>query len=69
MIPPAFPEIRKPMSECKFEEFEAERADPSHIPVPHDEHLTEPPKEMSDKVHIEYSTHNISELRIRVFTL
>ena len=44
MVPPALPEVWKPMSESDFQNLKANRAGPCYIPVSHDEHLAPPSK-------------------------
>jgi hypothetical protein len=43
MIPPAFPEVGKPMTERDLEKFEHHTANPAHLHVSNDHHFEPPP--------------------------
>ncbi len=61
MIPPAFPEVREPMSKGDFKDFEDCTANPAHLDISNDHHLEPPTKKMSDEVHIKGRVININE--------
>jgi hypothetical protein len=44
MIPPAFPKVRKPMSECNFHYFKDNTAYPAKLYIPDDHHFEPPSK-------------------------
>lgn len=52
MVPPALPEVRKPMSETYLHQLKDNTLEPAHLHISNDHHLEEPSTEMSEKVDI-----------------
>lgn len=44
MIPPAFPKVWKPMSECNFQKLKNDTYNPAYLDISYDHHL-KPPSE------------------------
>ena len=63
MVPPALPEVGKPVTEADLTEFKTNGAGPSHIPISHDEHLAPPAEEVGDEVTVVDSIHDVRKLR------
>lgn len=52
VVPPAFPEVRQPMSECNFEELKKDAQYPTQFRVSNDPDLKPPSKEMCNYKYI-----------------
>jgi len=62
MVPPALPEVGKPMTEGNFKQFEDNAAYPAHIDISYDHHFEPPTKKMSYKMNIYSSIPNVGKL-------
>lgn len=52
MVPPALPEVRKPVSECHFHQLKEGTADPTQLHISYNHHLEPPSCKVSNKVNI-----------------
>lgn len=66
LIPPALPEVRVPMSETNFNQFEGQTCNPSNLGVSDNHHFEPPASEMCDEVDIINVFHNVGILTMWV---
>jgi hypothetical protein len=52
MVPPAFPEVWKPMAEGYLKQFKYNTAYPAHLHVSDNHHFEPPSEQVSEKVNI-----------------
>ena len=67
MVPPTFPKVWKPVSECYFKELKSNAAYPAHQGVTDNHHFEPPTQQVGDKVNIYCRIINVSKAVHRVF--
>ena len=67
MIPPALPEVRKPVSEADLKQLKNNTAYPARLDIPDDHHLEPPSKQVSHEVDVIYSIPKVGYHVVWVF--
>jgi hypothetical protein len=67
MIPPTFPEVGEPVTECDLEELKDYAVDPAHLYIADNHHFEPPSKQVSKEVHVHCRLVHINEAAMGVF--
>jgi hypothetical protein len=59
MVPPAFPEIRQPVSEGDLKELEGNTANPASFYISNDHHLEPPTEQVGNEVNVHCGIPNV----------
>jgi hypothetical protein len=67
MIPPTFPEVRKPVSESYFQDFEGNAAYPAELNISNDHHFEPPSTKVGKEMYIHSCIPDIGKEVVRIF--
>jgi hypothetical protein len=66
MIPPALPEVWKPVTESDLKKLEYDTANPAHLDISDDHHFEPPSKQVSQEMHINRGIPQVKKFICRV---